>query len=59
LHENPFNQIRNVKTISIESLEIKGVYMSLPVFTSRLIFWVQRGFFTLLLLSQSGLQPIP
>lgn len=59
LHENPFKQIRNVNTISIESLEINGVYMSPPVFTSRLIFGGQGGFFTLLLLSQSGLQSIP
>ena len=44
LHKKLFTQIRNVKTISIESLEIKGVYMSPPVFTSRLIIWLQGGF---------------
>ena len=59
LHENPSKEIRNLKTICIESLEINGVYMSPPVFTSRLIFLGQVGFFDLPLLSQSGLQPIP
>ena len=44
LHENPSKEIRNLKTICIESLEINGVYMFPSVCTSRLIFFGKGAF---------------